>query len=214
MALFGKKRSRKLPQGWIERGDQVMIPVDEVTPEFAEGEHTFRTIDVWNEDTGPFVGVNVTAVREAAESSEAPRTAAEEAMNDPRNWVGDDPPEGIQIMVCRVDLSTGTLDVGPAMTDLALGTAEFEVSEIEGSPSICINRKTVLDEVDRRVEAVNFDITEDEHRALTYEVMDDPRHWVGSKAEEEFQGQYGDEEEPTYSFFPYDPTTGRIDRRG
>src|SRR4051794_17329146 len=99
MALFGKKK-RQLPDGWIERGDQVIVPLDEVTPEFAEGEHTFRTLDMGNGDPGPFVGLNVTAVREAAESSGAPRAAAEEAMNDPRNWLDDDPPEGIQVMVC------------------------------------------------------------------------------------------------------------------
>ncbi len=213
MALFGKKkRSRELPEGWIESGDQILIPEDEVPAELAEeGERGFRILDEWNGDTGPFVGVSATAVREAAESSDDPRAAADEAMNDPMNWVDDDPPDGIQIIVCRIDMSTGKLDVGPAMTDLMLGTAEFQVFDMEGSPSICVHREPVMEEVFQRIEAMDYDITEDEHRALTYEVMDEPRHWTGGVGDEE--PDYAGEEEPTYSFFPFDYTTGRIDRR-
>ncbi len=209
IARFGKKRSSQLPEGWIKRGDQVMIPVDEVTPEFAEGEHTFRILDEWEGDAGSFVGVNATAVREEAETSDDPRAAALEAMGDPANWVDESVAEGVEIAVCRVDMDTGKLAIGPAMAEVLMGTADFEVMENEGRPCICVNSPRVKDEVFRQIEARDYEVTEDEHRALTFEVMDDPANWM---REGEMDSD-PDDEEPKWMLYPFDRTTGRIDRR-
>ncbi len=138
------------------------------------------------------------------------RAVTLDEMNDPADWLGDDYPDDITISVCRLDPSTGKLLAGPAMAEVLMGTSTFALTEDEGTLQICLCRESAMEEVNERIAAMNYEITEEEHMALTYEVMDDPRHWTGHPDKEE-PGRWG--EDATFSFYPFDPTTGRIDRR-
>lgn len=218
MAFFRKRP--KYPSGTIERDDQLLIPEEKAPPGMAEaiGGHSFRLIEEWRNEPGTFVAVDGTAVLEAVQSrmkdehgASDRRAVTLDEMNNPAHWLGDDdPPDDAMITVCRFDPSTGKLLAGPAMAEVLMGTSSFAPTEDEGTLQICICRESVMEEVDQLIAAMDYEITEEEVMALTYEVMDDPRHWT-SHPDKEQPGKWG--EGATFSFYPFDPTTGRIDRR-
>ena len=128
-------------------------------------------------------------------------------MNKPEHWLEQGATrEGpdVEVIVCRLDASTGKLAVGPAMADMVMGTASFRLSELEGKVVVCVNTESAMQEIDERAAAMNYEITEEEHRALTVEVMNNPAHWRGEVDDSP------DDDVPRFSFYPFDGTTGRI----
>jgi hypothetical protein len=215
MGLF--RRRSKLPQGSIERGDDVMLALDQLPAGAAEelGAQPFTILDEWQGESGAFVVVNVTAVQDAVYAAaegedEIAESLVVEALNDPANWVDtDDRPEDAELLVCSLDASTGKL-LSHAHPAFVMGERDFTLLDGEklGREGTWVGLwfQGIQAGVDGQLASLGRESTDEERAAMFEETRQDPAYWLS----ESDMADIPDDAEGQVIAVKFDPTTGRV----